>query len=145
MPVFTQQLRNLDGVTPLEAVKAMASHLRYIQEQLEYTLVNLDSNNIIAIDTDETQLEGSAMSGLAGLEKTVSSLSQAVSSLSSTVSTHGRSISELRSAMADKLTASPAAAQSALAAEADLKAVVTAVNALVDALKASGIMEREVT
>lgn len=142
MPVFVQQLRNLDGAPPLEAVKAMASHLRYIQEQLEYTLVNLDSSNIISIDTDETQLGGSAM---AGLEKTVSSMSQTVSNLSSTVSNHGRSISELQDKMPEMLTASPAAAQSALAAESDLKAVVTAVNALVDALKASGIMEREVT
>ena len=46
MPVFTNQLRNIDPMNPAEAIKTMANHIRYIQEQLEYTLLNLDSTNI---------------------------------------------------------------------------------------------------
>lgn len=138
MPVFTQQLRNLDGATPQEAVKLMANHLRYIQEQLEYTLVNLDSGNIVSIDTDETQLEGSTMEGLT---KTVSSLSQTVGGLSSTVSNHGRSISDIQNKMPDKLTASPAAAQATLEAEADQAAVIAAWNGLVAAMQTAGLMD----
>ena len=39
-----------------------------------------------------------------------------------------------------KLTAEPVAAQAALAADADLAAVIAAVNALLDAMKQSGVM-----
>lgn len=175
MPIFTQQLRNLEAATPQEAVKIMAGHLRYIQEQLEYTLMNLDSSNIIAIDTDETELGGGTVDVLNGLEKAVGGLGQTVSGLSSSVSGHGRTISELQqglgslsgtvssqdqeimilnntldnhgnrirsleNTMPGKLTASPAAAQGALAAEADLAAVIAAWNGLVAAMKAAGLM-----
>ncbi len=37
MPVFTQSLQKIDGIDPQEAIKKMANHIRYIQEQLEYT------------------------------------------------------------------------------------------------------------
>lgn len=56
-----------------------------------------------------------------------------------------QAVKELARDMAVKLSASPAAAQGALAAEADLAAVVGAINALVAAMKASGLMESEVT
>lgn len=41
---------------------------------------------------------------------------------------------------ADKLTASPVAAQAAVAAEADLATAVAALNALIAAMKSSGVM-----
>lgn len=44
-----------------------------------------------------------------------------------------------------KLTATPAAAQAALADTADLAAVIGAVNGLLAAMKTSGLMESEVT
>ena len=60
MPVFTKQLRNMETSTPQEAVKIMADHIRYIQEQLEYTLNNLDSSNIREIETDKTDITSSS-------------------------------------------------------------------------------------
>lgn len=54
--IFTQQLKKVENSTPQEAIKAMASHLRYIQDQLEYTLMNLDSSNINELDLKETKL-----------------------------------------------------------------------------------------
>ena len=54
--IFTQQLKKIENATPQEAIKAMASHLRYIQDQLEYTLMNLDSDNISEINLDDTKL-----------------------------------------------------------------------------------------
>lgn len=54
MPIFTQTLQRINPENPQEAVKKMANHIKYIQEQLEYTLINLDSRNITEIDTDKT-------------------------------------------------------------------------------------------
>lgn len=52
--IFTQSLQRIDASNPTDAIKKMANHIKYIQEQLEYTLTNLDSNNIVEIDTDKT-------------------------------------------------------------------------------------------
>ena len=59
MPIFTQSLQRLDASNPQEAIKKMANHIKYIQEQLEYTLLNLDSRNITEIDTDKTTISDS--------------------------------------------------------------------------------------
>ena len=59
MPVFTNQLRNIDPSRPAEAIKAMANHIRYIQEQLEYTLLNLDSTNVSELDASQTTISSS--------------------------------------------------------------------------------------
>ena len=60
MPVFTQQLRMIDAAKPQEALLEMANHIRYIQEQLEYTLTNLDSSNVTEIATDVTNITSSS-------------------------------------------------------------------------------------
>ena len=52
--IFTQALQKIDPSNTQDAIKKMVNHLKYIQEQLEYTLTNLDSGNIIEIDTDKT-------------------------------------------------------------------------------------------
>ena len=52
--IFTQQLQRIDYKNPEEAIKKMVNHIKYLQEQLEYTLLNLDSRNIAEIDTDKT-------------------------------------------------------------------------------------------
>lgn len=57
--IFTQQLQKIDPLNPQDAVKKMATHIKYIQEQLEYTLTNLDSQNILEIDTDKTTISNS--------------------------------------------------------------------------------------
>ena len=59
MPIFTQSLQRIDSANPQEAIKKMANHIKYIQEQLEYTLLNLDSRNIAEIDTDKTVISDS--------------------------------------------------------------------------------------
>lgn len=60
MPIFTTQLRRLDFSNPVEALKDMADHIKYIQEQLEYTLSNLDSTNVTEIDTSATNITSSS-------------------------------------------------------------------------------------
>ena len=60
MPIFTQSLQKIDATNPQEAIKKMANHIKYLQEQLEYTLFNLDSRNINEIDTDKTTITDSS-------------------------------------------------------------------------------------
>lgn len=60
MPIFTQSLRKVDAANPAEAIREMVNHIRYIQEQLEYTLMNLDSSNISEIETDKTTITSSS-------------------------------------------------------------------------------------
>ena len=59
MPIFAQSLQKIDASNPQEAVKKLYNHIKYIQEQLEYTLLNLDSRNINEIDTDKTVITSS--------------------------------------------------------------------------------------
>ena len=54
MPIFVKQLDKIDPKNAEASIKTMANHLRYMQEQMEYTLTNLDSANIVEIDTDKT-------------------------------------------------------------------------------------------
>lgn len=60
MPVFTQSLQRIDASNPQDAIKKMTNHIKYLQEQLEYTLLNLDSRNITEIDTDKTSITDSS-------------------------------------------------------------------------------------
>ena len=60
MPIFTQSLQKIDYNNPQDAIKKMENHIKYIQEQLEYTLFNLDSRNITEIDTDSTTITDSS-------------------------------------------------------------------------------------
>ena len=59
MPIFTQSLQKIDYSNPQDAIKKMANHIKYMQEQMEYTLHNLDSGNVIEIDTDKTTITDS--------------------------------------------------------------------------------------
>ena len=59
MPIFTQVLQRIDTSNPQDALKKMANHIKYLQEQLEYTLLNLDSRNINEIDLDKTTISDS--------------------------------------------------------------------------------------
>jgi hypothetical protein len=59
-------LQQVEKDSPQEAVKKMAQHIRYVQEQLEYTLFNLDSRNIAEIDTDQTTITDSSGSTTIG-------------------------------------------------------------------------------
>lgn len=60
MPIFTQSLQRIDAANPQDAIKKMANHIKYLQEQLEYALHNLDSRNINEIDIDKTTISDSA-------------------------------------------------------------------------------------
>lgn len=66
MPIFNTQLGRLNTEKPQEALKAMANHIRYIQEQLEYTLMNLDSSNVTEIEADKTTITTSTGSVFTG-------------------------------------------------------------------------------
>lgn len=59
MPIFTQSLQKIDYSNPQEALKKMVNHIKYLQEQLEYTLHNLDSQNINEIDIEKTPISDS--------------------------------------------------------------------------------------
>ena len=54
--IFAQSLQRIDPANPQDAIKKMADHIRYLQEQLEYTLLNLDSRNINEIDVEKTTI-----------------------------------------------------------------------------------------
>ena len=58
MPIFTAQLGRVEAGDPA-ALQRMANHIRYLQETLEYTLMNLDSSNITEIETDKTDIRSS--------------------------------------------------------------------------------------
>lgn len=60
MPIFTQSLQKIDVTNPQDAIKKLYQHIKYIQEQLEYTLFNLDSENINEIDIDKTTISSSS-------------------------------------------------------------------------------------
>lgn len=60
MPIFTQTLQKIDETNPKDAIKKMANHIKYLQEQLEYTLLNLDSQHINEIDIDQTTITSSS-------------------------------------------------------------------------------------
>ena len=62
MPIFTQvlQLKDDELNDPRKALKAMSRHIQYLQNQLEYTLMNLDSTNITEIETDKTDITSSS-------------------------------------------------------------------------------------
>lgn len=62
--IFTTQMGRIDYANAPDALKKMADHIRYIQEQLEYTLTNLDSSNIVEIDTDETNVSSATGTGV---------------------------------------------------------------------------------
>lgn len=66
MPIFERSLQRIEEDKPQDAVKKMAKHIRYLQEQLEYTLFNLDSRNIAEIDTDQTTITDSSGSTTIG-------------------------------------------------------------------------------
>lgn len=73
MPIFAQQMQKIDTNNAQAAIKAMEKHIRYIQEQLEFTLTNLDSDNIKEIETDKTDITNS--SGTVNISKDAISLS----------------------------------------------------------------------
>ena len=54
--IFSQQLQKIDPTNAPDAIKKMANHMKYLQEQLEYTLLNLDSRNINEIDVEKTTI-----------------------------------------------------------------------------------------
>ena len=56
--IFTQRLGSLDGLSADRAIRAVANYVRALQEQLEYTLTTLDSDNVIEIDTERTSVAG---------------------------------------------------------------------------------------
>jgi len=54
--IFSNVLRKLDHKNVEQSLRMMENHIRSLQEQLEYTLYNLDSTNIQSLDTALTDI-----------------------------------------------------------------------------------------
>ena len=66
MPVFTQALQVKETDTDKEFRKKIVNYIKYVVEQLEFTLHNLDSRNIAEIETDKTTIKDSTGSASIG-------------------------------------------------------------------------------
>ena len=66
MPVFTRTLQVKETDTDKEFRKKVVNYIKYVVEQLEYTLHNLDSRNIVEIETDKTPITDSTGSASIG-------------------------------------------------------------------------------
>ena len=80
-------------------------------------------------------------SSINSLNNNVSSLGNALTAVSNTASGNFSSIQNIMNTLPSKLTAGKVAAQAGLAADADAATIVTAVNNLIAAMKASGVMK----
>ena len=58
MPIFEREMSRINPEDTVDAVKTIEKYIRYIQEQLEYALYNLDSDNITRIEADKTEIIG---------------------------------------------------------------------------------------
>ncbi|MEA4920810.1 MAG: hypothetical protein VB078_07810 [Clostridiaceae bacterium] len=54
--IFGSAMKKLDYENVSRSLQVMESHIRSLQEQLEYTLYNLDSANVTSIDTCVTDI-----------------------------------------------------------------------------------------
>lgn len=82
--IFHNTLGTLDGLDTKRAVLTLANYVRSLQEQLEYTLTTLDSDNVIEIDTGRTSVgssDGSTATGESVLLKGKGSSAFSVSKL----------------------------------------------------------------
>lgn len=97
MPIFSSQLGKVESYNPEQSIKTMANHLRKIQEELEYRLMNLDSTNINEINVSDTNVlvEGKPIQNVlqdqdgnySMLQHTVEGLSSAVADQFGQIST----------------------------------------------------------
>lgn len=54
--IFGSVMKKLDYENVPRSLQVMESHIRSLQEQLEYTLYNLDSANVTSLDTSVTDI-----------------------------------------------------------------------------------------
>lgn len=117
-------------------VKLCAAALEGIVNGINGT-VNAHGQSISSLQNSLNSLSGT----VGGHGNSINSLNSSVNSLSQTAQAHQQGIENLKTQMANKLTANPVQAQAAVAADADTAAIVTAVNNLIAAMKASGVMK----
>lgn len=99
--IFTTLPGSIETQSADEAVRALANHIRILQEELEYRLSVLDSSNIASIDATVTPIvteDGNLLSVLKDDSK-YSKLEQTVDGLRSTVSQYGDKVSGYESKM----------------------------------------------
>jgi len=99
MPIFSSQLGKVESYNPEQSIKTMANHLRKIQEELEYRLMNLDSTNINEINASDTNVlvDGKPIQNvLLDQDGNYSALEQTVNGLASTVANQAGYISSLQ-------------------------------------------------
>lgn len=107
MPVFSKTLGNLDYNDPA-SIKAVANHIRAMQDELEYRLAHLDSANINEINMDETQVfssKGGLLQLLNESAESVAKLSVRDDEISQSVEDVERNVSSAISQTAEGLTA----------------------------------------
>lgn len=75
MPIFSKTLGNLEYNDP-ESFKALVNHIHVMQEELEYRLAHLDSENISEINMEDTNVFTSQGGLLQLLNKTDDSIAQ---------------------------------------------------------------------
>lgn len=67
MQIFKEPLRPINYDDPRGALKTMHEYIKYMAENLEWQLANLDSSNITEIDTTQTQItDGSGKPVISG-------------------------------------------------------------------------------
>lgn len=103
----------------------------------ELAYVRNENALYVGTDTGNKKIGAALEAAVSALQSTVSGQGAQIGTLETTVSALSSSVSALQS---EKLSASKAEAQSNLAADAELATVVAAFNALVAAMKASGLM-----
>lgn len=123
--IFSSQLGKINTASPQEGIAQVANHIRKMQEELEYRLMNLSSDNISEIDAKQTtillsdgQQLGDAMLGnYAKLEASVNGLRSEVASLNGRFNSYS-TISQT----ADAITAAVVDLKSGLGTKVTLEA-----------------------
>lgn len=85
--IFSKQLGKVGGRTAQDDIRYIANHIRRMQEELEYRLMNLDSENINEIDAGVTKIysDGVELLTLIGSDENYSAIKQTVDDILLTV------------------------------------------------------------
>jgi len=98
MPVFSKSLGIMDYSSP-EAIKAIANHIRVMQEELEYRLSVLDSSNINEINADQTSIvtkNGNLIEIINETDKSIAKLNMTDEEIALSVENANDNISEIK-------------------------------------------------
>lgn len=98
--IFSSQLGKINTASPQEGIAQVANHIRKMQEELEYRLMNLSSDNISEIDLGQTSI----YSGDAQLTQIIQQTSGQYSAISQKVSGISAEVADLKKGLGMKVT-----------------------------------------